>query len=31
MLELSIKKAQNSYSLQEVSSGFGHCGALVNK
>lgn len=31
VLELSIKKAQNSYSLQEVSFGAGHCGAFVNK
>lgn len=31
VLELSIKKAQHSYSLQEVSFGFGHCGAFVNK
>lgn len=29
VLELSIKKMQNSYSLQEVS--FGSCGAFVNK
>lgn len=31
MLELSIKKTQNSYSLQEVSFGFGHFVGFVNK
>lgn len=31
VLELSLKKMQNSYSLQEVSFGFAHCGDFVNK